>query len=143
MKKISLCFLFVLSAVYGYSQADESIPFVTFSEITMNLTFPEYRTLKSDGGFVEIDGGVRGIIVYRVDATTYMAYERNCPYRASEACAQVEVDLSKIFLIDRCCGSTFNFADGYPMSGPASRPLRRYRTTLAGALLSISDEVVN
>ncbi len=143
MKKIRLCLIFLLPAAGCYAQADEPIPFANFSEITINLTFPEYRALKSDGGFVEIDGGVRGIIVYRIDATTFEAYERNCPYRPEEACARVDVDISKIFLTDRCCGSNFNFADGYPTNGPASRPLRRYRTSLAGATLTITDEIVN
>jgi len=141
-KKINSSLLLLMLAVSGYSQADDAIPFAAFSEITTNLTFPEYRPLKSDGGFIEIDGGVRGILVYRVDPTTYIAYERNCPYRATEACARVDVDISKIFLIDRCCGSNFNFADGYPTNGPASRPLRRYRTSLTGSTLTITDEIV-
>jgi nitrite reductase/ring-hydroxylating ferredoxin subunit len=143
MKKISLCLLFLLPVVCGYGQADEPIPFANFSEIIINLTFPEYRTLKSDGGYVEIDGGVRGIIVYRLDATTFIAYERNCPYRPNEACARVDVDISKIFLIDRCCGSNFSLADGYVTNGPAMYPLRKYRAQLAGSTLTITDEIVN
>ena len=143
MKKIKLCLLFLVPAVCGYSQADEPIPFAAFNEITINLTFPQYRALKSDGGYAEIEGGVRGIIVYRADPATFVAYERNCPYQATEACARVDVDISKIFLIDRCCGSNFSFADGYPTNGPATRPLRRYRTTFAGSTLTITDEIVN
>ena len=143
MRKINLWLVFCLSAVCGYSQADEPIPFANFSEITINLTFPQYGMLKSDGGYAEIDGGVRGIIVYRLDATTFIAYERNCPYRATEACARVDVDISKIFLIDRCCGSTFGFADGYVTGGPARYSLRRYRTQVSGSTLTITDEIVN
>jgi len=143
MRKINLCLSFLLSAVYGYSQADEPIPFANFPEITINLTFPQYGMLKSDGGYVEIDGGVRGIIVYRMDATTFFAYERNCPYRPTEACARVDVDISKIFLIDRCCGSTFGFADAYVTGGPARYSLRRYRTQVSGSILTITDEIVN
>jgi nitrite reductase/ring-hydroxylating ferredoxin subunit len=143
MKKIKLCLLFLTIAMGGYSQADEPIPFASFTDITVNLTFPEFSALRSDGGFVEIDGGVRGIIVYRIDAGTFMAYERNCPYRATEACAQIDVDLSKIFLTDRCCGSNFNFADGFPTNGPASRPLRRYRTSVSGSTVTITDEIAN
>ncbi len=143
MKKNKLCLLFLLVAVYAYGQADEPIPFANFPEITINLTFPQYGILKSDGGYVEIDGGVRGIIVYRLDATTFIAYERNCPYRATEACARVDVDISKIFLIDRCCGSTFGFADGYVTGGPARYSLRRYRTQVSGSTLTITDEIVN
>ena len=143
MKKIRLCLFFLVVALSGYSQVDEPIPFANFTEITINFTFPEYRALKSDGGYVEIDGGVRGIIVYREDATHYIAYERNCSYRATEACARVDVDISKIFLIDRCCGSNFSLSDGYVTHGPAALPLRKYRTQLTGSTLTVTDEIVN
>ena len=143
MKKISPGLFFMMLTICSYGQADEPIPFTSFTEITINLTFPEYQPLKSDGGFIEIDGGVRGIIVYRIDASTFIAYERNCPYRATAACAQVDVDISRIFFIDRCCGSNFSLADGYPTKGPASMALRRYRTSLTGTTLIITDEIVN
>ena len=142
MRKIELSLLFLVLGVCAYGQTDEPIPFATFSEIIVNLNFPLYRALKTDGGYVEIEGGVRGIIVYREDATTFIAYERNCSYEAAEACARVEPDLSRIFLIDRCCGSNFNFSDGYPTKGPASRPLQKYRTQLSGTTLTITDEIV-
>jgi nitrite reductase/ring-hydroxylating ferredoxin subunit len=143
MKKIKICFLLLVPAVYGYSQADEPIPFANFMNITINLSFPQYRALNADGGFVEIEGGLRGIIVYRESVTTFLAYERNCPYAPLEACANVDVDISRIFLVDRCCGSNFSLSDGYPTKGPASRPLRRYRIQLSGTTLTISDEIVN
>jgi hypothetical protein len=143
MNKIKLCLLLLVPVMTSYGQPDEPIPLASFTEISINITFPQYRPLANDGGFVEIDGGVRGIIVYRVDASTFIAYERNCTYQAGAACAQVEVDLSRLFLIDRCCGSNFSFSDGYPTKGPASYALRRYRTDLAGSTLTITDEVVN
>ncbi len=141
--KIKLCLLLLFPAIGVYGQTDEPIPFVSFTEITINMTFPQYRPLSNDGGFVEIDGGVRGIIVYRVDATTFIAFERNCSYQAGSACAQVDVDISRLFLIDRCCGSNFSLSDGYPTKGPASRALRRYRIEIAGSTLTVTDEVLN
>ena len=142
MRKIKLSLCLLMLATWARGQADEPIPYATFSEIIVNLNYPQFRLLKADGGFVEIDGGVRGIIVYRENANTFIAYERNCPYEAIESCARVEADLSRLFLIDRCCGSTFSFSDGYPMKGPASRPLRKYRTQLSGTTLTITDEIV-
>ena len=142
MRKIKLSLLLLVLVTWAKGQADEPIPLATFTEIIVNLNFPQFRPLKADGGYVEIDGGVKGIIVYRENATTFIAYERNCSYEAGESCARVEADLSRLYLIDRCCGSTFSFSDGYPMKGPASRPLRKYRTLLSGTTLTVTDEIV-
>ena len=89
-----------------------------------------------------IDGGVRGIILYRVDATTYLAYERNCSFQPNEACSTVDVHISKLYMFDSCCGSSFDFPNGFPLGGAAWRPLRQYRTRVNAEMLSITDEIV-
>ena len=89
-----------------------------------------------------IDGGVRGIILYRESSTLYHAYERNCTYLPNEACATINVDISELFLIDPCCNSTFELITGYPTGGPAYFPLQKYRVLLDGSLLTITDEVI-
>lgn len=123
--------------------SDDPIPYIPFTEIIINLSFPEYASLKSDGGHKEIKGGVRGIIIYRVSATSYNAFERNCSYHPNDACATVNIHISGLYLTDSCCGSSFNFSDGNPSGGIAWRPLRRYRTQLSGSNLSITDDVIN
>lgn len=122
---------------------DDAIPYVPFSEIVINLNLPAYTALKTDGGAMTIEGGVRGIILYRVNAGTYLAYERNCSFQPNEACSTVDVHISNLYMFDSCCGSYFDFADGYPLGGPAWRPLRRYHTSVNSELLSITDEIVN
>ncbi len=121
---------------------DDPIPFVPFSEIYINLSLPAYVPLKLDGGSMPIDGGVRGIILYRVDADTYLAYERNCSFQPNEACATVDIHISQLYMFDPCCGSTFSFANGTPLGGVAWRPLRRYRTQVNSEILTITDEIV-
>ena len=37
-------------------------------------------------------GGVKGVIVVRQNASTYLAFERNCPYQPYDACALVSLD---------------------------------------------------
>lgn len=125
------------------NRTDDPVPFIPFTDIVINLNLPEYITLKTDGGYKLISGGVRGIIVYRVNSSTYVAYERNCSFRPNEACATVNVHNSGLFMEDPCCSSSFSFADGYPTGGPAWRPLVSYRTQLAGITLTISSDVVN
>jgi len=124
--------------------SDDPIPIIPFADVVINLGLPDYFSLQTDGGFKELNtGGVRGIIVYRVNSSTYFAYERNCSYRPNEACATVNVHSSGLFMTDPCCNSSFNFSDGNPSGGPAWRQLQRYRTQLSGSTLTISDEVIN
>ncbi len=123
---------------------DDPIPIIPFVDVVINLSLPEYFTLQTDGGYKELStGGVRGLIIYRVSATNYIVYERNCSYHPNEACATVNVHISGFFMVDPCCSSNFSFTDGSPTGGPAWRPLQRYRTQLAGTTLTISDEIIN
>jgi len=133
---IMACVL-TLACYQSYSQA-------AFPTVTVNLNYPQFQRLKLDGGYVYIeDAGLRGIILYRAGENSYIAYDRACPHHPDAGCAQVQVDGSSLFMIERCCNSSFSFPDGQPSSGPAQRALVQYRVELAGAILKISDEIVN
>jgi hypothetical protein len=120
---------------------DDAIPPVTFPDIFINLSLPAYVALAADGGSLYVNGGVRGIIIYRQNVSTYLAFERNCSFQPNDACATVEVHSSTLFMQDVCCGSVFNFI-GEPTGGPAWRPLRQYVTDLNGTELTVTDEVI-
>ncbi len=119
---------------------DDPIPYQHFNDIFINLSLPAYASLSSDGGYVYVNsGGVRGIILYRKNSSTYMAYERNCTFQPSDACATVDAQI--VDMKDVCCGSAFSYETGHPTSGPAWRPLQQYRTSLSGTTLTITDEI--
>jgi nitrite reductase/ring-hydroxylating ferredoxin subunit len=123
---------------------DDPIPLVTFQDQVCNLALPDYSSLRNYGGFMEMNKiGLRGVILYRVDETTIRAYERNCSFHPNDAGATVNIHTSSLYMIDSSCGSTFNFTDGQPTGGPAWRPLRQYRTTVQGNILTITSEIVN
>jgi len=123
---------------------DDPIPPAFFDDIILDLSFPEFSRLRMDGGTYEINNkGVRGIILTRKSAGNYVAFERNCSLRPAEACATVEVDPSGLFLTDFCCSSSFSLQHGTPTGGPAWRPLRIYRTSLQGFVLTITSESAN
>lgn len=136
--------VFFILASIGCSDefVDGEIPPATFSDIVINLDLPEYNALSFNGGHILLNEGVRGIILYRVDATIYNAFERNCTYEPYEACATVEVHSSGTFLRDPCCGSSFSVQDGFPTGGPARVALRRYTINRSGRTLTITDEPV-
>lgn len=123
---------------------DVPIPDAFFQDIVIDLSFPEYVRLRTDGGTFDIPGkGIRGILVYRKSGGTFVAYEKNCSYQPANACANVELHSSGLFLVDYCCNSDFSLDEGNPTGGPAWRPLRQYRTYLTGFLLTITSESIN
>jgi hypothetical protein len=110
--------------------------------LKININLPEYQKLRSQGVMEVHDIGVRGVIIHRVNASTYVTYERNCSYQPNDACATVNIDMTNLFMIDPCCNSTFDLATGNPTGGPAWRPLRKYETYFTGFELTITDRVV-
>jgi hypothetical protein len=143
----------MLSLLTGYSSCspqltDAAIPYQPFGEVHINLNLPEYQSLRTDGGWKYLDKvsglsvGVRGIILYRLNASTYIAYERNCSFHPNDACATVEVHSSNLYMQDTCCGSMFSLTTGSPTGGAAWRPLRKYETLLTSSELTITDTIV-
>jgi len=143
IRKIKWWYLLLLISACTPSRYDDPVPFIPFLDVVINLNLPEFIALRSDGGYAQVKGGVRGIIIYRANSASYIAYERNCSFRPNEACATVNVHNSGLFIEDPCCGSNFNFSDGNPTGGPAWRPLVQYRSQLDGLTLTISSEVIN
>lgn len=111
------------------------IPYVLV-DTTINLSNQEYMPLRLDGGYVEILGGYKGILIYRENANTYRAFEKASPYRTDEACAYVYVDPSGLFLREGCGNSVYDF-EGNPSGGMAQYPLRQYQIYLDGIYLNI------
>lgn len=135
---LALCSPLALSGCGSDSNnAEPQIPLTTFNE-SINLTNQQYANLRLNNGAAYVAGGVRGLIVVRQNASTYYAFERNCPYRANDTCARVSIDPSLLFLKDACCGSQFDL-QGRVQQGPASRPLRQYSTSLSGNQLTITN----
>jgi hypothetical protein len=119
------------------SVVSPGIPNVPVS-IQLNVTSLQYPELRQDGGYVYLQGGYKGILLVRQNAATYLAFERACSYDPTASCAKVEVDKSNLFLIDKCCGSQFNF-NGQVTSGPAVYGLKQYNTALTGSILYITN----
>ena len=113
--------------------------------VQLDLLDQQNKALRFDNGVVAIppgsangQGGVKGIYVVRQNATTYSAFERNCPYQPLSSCATVTLDPSSLYFKDTCCGSQFSL-QGQVTGGPAPRSLRQYNTSLSGSLLTITN----
>ncbi|MCF8369870.1 MAG: hypothetical protein K9G76_12590 [Bacteroidales bacterium] len=81
--------------------------------------------------------GYRGIVIYRLDPTNFLVYERTCPYDPTANCAQVEVNPSTFLFVDSCCMSQYNIVDGMPAGGPSTAPLKQYFADYDGTWLHV------
>ena len=140
MKNLFLIFLatILVTCLFSACESDnwrDPIPYVSVDTL-VNLNNQQFQALRLDRGYVEILGGYRGIIIYRENATDYRAFEKASPHRVDEACAEIIVDPSGLFMREVCDNSIYDFA-GNPSGGVAQFPLRRYNTQLEGNLLYI------
>ena len=141
---VAYCSLLIAPACGSDAAVQPAVPYGVVN-LSLNLTNQQYTALRFDNGTVTLlpngpagPAGVKGVIVVRENASTYRAFERNCPYQPYEACALVSVDRSGQFLRDTCCNSQFDL-QGHVTGGPAPRPLVQYSTSLQGSQLYISN----
>jgi len=108
------------------------IPNVPVSLI-LNLDLPAYQSLNAPGGWVYINGGSKGIIVYR-NFDEFVALDRHSTYEPENDCAIASVDEVNFFVLnDSCSASQYNIMDGTVVTGPAKWGLKRYSSTWDGA----------
>ena len=112
------------------------IPLVTV-DIYIYSNDPAFVDVSIPGGWEYINGGSRGILLYRLTTDEFMAFDRHCTYEPSNTCARVFVDATNIMAVDTCCGSEFLITDGSVIKNPASFPLKQYRTDFDGSVLHI------
>lgn len=122
---------------------DNTNPHSLIPNVSVNFyLYPNTIDFIATGGFREYNNyGYRGIIIYRLDQSTFMAYERTCPFDANEETARVTVDLSTYSMVDSTCGSSYNLLDGMPNAGPSSSPLLQYGTYFDGNQLHIYNNI--
>lgn len=131
--------LFIFCGLFTNSCKEEKYPIPSVPvNITINLDLPSYQPLNSPGGFAYVNGGSRGIVVYR-DFDQFTALDRHSTYNSEDPCAVVIVNPENMFeLLDTCSGSRFSISNGAVIEGPAKFGLRRYTTSWDGAyMLSI------
>jgi len=140
--KILFSMIFIFAALFfSNCDKDDSVSPVPnkYINIYINPNSTQYINLNTVGGWVYLTDGVggKGLIVYRIGIDEFKAFDRTCTYDADLTDAIVEVEPSGITVIDSLCGSRYILLDGSVATGPATIPLKEYRTTYDGNLLHI------
>ncbi len=104
----------------------ENIPQVGVN-IYLNLDQPSNFNLSAIGGYIYVEGGSKGIIVYR-DVNAYRAYERHSPHKSTQACSKVYVDSTGIYAFEACDSILYYLSDGTVATGNSAIPLLQYQT---------------
>jgi nitrite reductase/ring-hydroxylating ferredoxin subunit len=140
MMRITLNLILLFSILFACKKSDplEQVPQVSV-DFTIYTTDPLYSSLTTNGGHIYYSAGSRGIIIYRRSNDEFKAYDRHCTYKVNDACGQVKVESSGISAADSCCGSGFTLTDGTVIKGPATLPLKQYKTVLDGNKLRVSN----
>ena len=131
------CLVIIFSSCKKEEQRPE-IPYV-YVNFSIDPNSIEYSNLSAPGGFEYLTGGYKGILVYRLSISDFIAYERACPYDPLVQGARIQVDTSIITCSCPVCDSHFIITDGSPFSGPSPWPLKIYTTHFDGTLLYISN----
>jgi nitrite reductase/ring-hydroxylating ferredoxin subunit len=139
----SLLVLFFLTACQ--KEAYTPLPHVDVNiQVFPNST--QYLDLNATGGFVYLTANFpsRGIIVYRIAPSDFIAFERTCPHDPNACCegsqcSRLVVEDSRLTIMDPCCKSVYLILDGSNISGPSQYPLKQYHTTYDGVTLRIFD----
>lgn len=127
-----LMFLLGMSTFSCNKNKRHPVPSIPF-DISININLPTYSDLTGVGGYAFVDGGSKGIIVYRRSTNEFVAFDRHSPANDG-TCDQPLVLNADNFLEldDQCDGAKFSLYDGSPISG-SEVGLRMYTTSFDGA----------
>ena len=135
-KKVAGIFILTLLLIACKKKSNDNIP-QTYVNVSIYTTEPSFANLNAIGGWIYVNQGYKGIIVYRQSQTNFVACERACTYDPTSGCNGVVVQSNNFSAKDSCCGSVFQINDGQVTQGPATSALTQYRTSYDGTTLHI------
>lgn len=132
--RILLVTILLLLIVPGCNK--ENQPVIPYVFVSLQL-YPNSMDYIQVGGYKYVDGGYRGILIYRILSDQFAVYERCCPYDPDKTGARVTVDASGMICIDSVCESKYLLYDGSPYGGPSPYMLMQYKYSYDGDVLMI------
>jgi hypothetical protein len=109
-------------------------------QIDLNTNLPQFGNLNFDLNFVTVpDTGLRGIIVYRISSTQYVAYELSDPNHSPNSCSRMSI--SGIEATCPCPDdqNKYNVITGQPIQGDGRYGLKAYRAERIGEVVRVTN----
>ena len=93
--------------------------------VDYRITVQDFENGKGEYDIMFVDGyGVAGLLIYKVGAYQYKAYDRCSSVEPEKKCAVVRH--TAFTVKDPCSGALFSLGDGTPQQAPAVRNLKEY-----------------
>ena len=135
MKQAKFLIIFLLS-IFSCGDSNNYIRNV-YVDVEIDLSLPEFSNLNTVGNSLFIEGGNKGIIIYRYSNYEYKIYDRNCSYEPTLECSYID-SVNSIIAFCGCCTSAFLLdQNGSAANSPAVLPLKQYNYSLNNTLLHI------
>ena len=135
MKQAKFLIIFLLS-IFSCGDSNNYIKNV-YVDVEIDLSLPEFSNLNTVGNSLFIEGGNKGIIIYRHSNYEYKIYDRNCSYEPNLECSYID-SINSIIAFCGCCSSAFLLdQNGSAANSPAVLPLKQYNYSLNNTLLHI------
>ncbi|MBA2611751.1 MAG: hypothetical protein H0U95_07265 [Bacteroidetes bacterium] len=135
---IFLMFFFGCKKKNTKSNAEHPVPYVPVN-ITIYPNDPLNFKIQAIGGWIYINGGINGIIIYRKSQQEFVALERTSSYLPDNANAKAKVMSDNFTCRDSISDSRWQIFDGGVTQGPAQWGLRVYGTSYDGNALKIKN----
>ena len=135
MKKVKIIFIFFVF----YLCCGDSNNYIqnVYVDVEIDLSLPQFSELNIVGNNIFIEGGNKGIIIYRYSNYEYKIYDRNCSFEPNLECSYID-SVNSIIALCGCCTSAFLLdQNGSAANSPAVLPLKQYNYTLNNTLLHI------
>lgn len=135
MKQAKFLIVFLLS-IFSCGDSNNYIRNV-YVDVEIDLSLPEFSNLNTVGNSLFIEGGNKGIIIYRHSNYEYKIYDRNCSYEPNLECSYID-SINSIIAFCGCCSSAFLLdQNGSAANSPAVLPLKQYNYSLNNTLIHI------
>ncbi len=130
--RIILCSLFLLISYACVKNKYHPVPNLAL-DVTIDINLPSYINLTGVSGWAYVNGGSRGVIVFRRSQDEFLAFDRHSPADPNGTCPKPLTPDENNFLtlIDSCNNASFSLYDGSPISN-SEFGLRAYQTIWDG-----------
>lgn len=132
-KYIQILYIFLIISFCSCNKnKNHPVPSIPF-DMTIYINLPSYNALESVGGWTYVNGGSKGIVVYRKSYDEFVAFDRHSPANDGTCEEPLVCDTANFLqLNDQCNDAAFSLFDGSAMKG-SEYGLRQYQTAWNGS----------